>query len=351
MMGLLTRRGFLSQSLAAAGCFASNVMLGQTSNVAPRTRASLCITFDLEMSAHYPSWGDTHWNFEKGNLNTPTKDYTVQAGERIRSAGGKMHCFCVGRVLEQENIEWLKAIALAGHPIGNHTYDHVNVTATRPVDLQFRFQRSPWLLRGQTPADAIRENIRLTTAALKSRLGIDNVGFRTPGGFAQGLANHPEVRLWLRELGFTWISSLYPTHPMRSDGKRPTASDLEALLPILPKNQPFTYPGDGLVELPMTPISDVHAFRAHRWKLDWFLDATRVLVDWSIAHGAVHDFLGHPSCLYVVDPQFRILDQIIQQTQKAGGHAELVGLDTVANRWQAQRAAGASPLWGRTSKT
>ncbi|MFN0055855.1 MAG: polysaccharide deacetylase family protein [Planctomycetales bacterium] len=40
-----------------------------------------------------------------------------------------IHFFCVGRVLEQPNVDWLKEIAAAGHPIGNHTYDHVAVLA------------------------------------------------------------------------------------------------------------------------------------------------------------------------------------------------------------------------------
>ena len=36
--------------------------------------------------------------------------------------------------------------------------------------------------------------------------------------------------------------------------------------------QPFVYP-DGLVEVPMSPISDIGAFRNGRWRLEWFLKA------------------------------------------------------------------------------
>ena len=46
-------------------------------------------------------------------------------------------------MLEQENVDWLKELAHAGHKIGNHTYDHVNVLAQKPEDLQFRFRRAP----------------------------------------------------------------------------------------------------------------------------------------------------------------------------------------------------------------
>ena len=71
-----------------------------------------------------------------------------------------IHFFAVGRVLEQENVDWLREIHREGHPVGNHTYDHVNVKATRPEDIQFRFQRAPWLIEGKAPAEVIAENIR-----------------------------------------------------------------------------------------------------------------------------------------------------------------------------------------------
>src|SRR5438270_8260303 len=96
---------------------------------APRDRALVAITLDLEMSRNFPSWDQTHWDYEKGNLNEETKRYTAEACRRVKAAGGVAHCFVVGRVFEQANTAWLKDLAQAGHPIGNHTYDHVNVKA------------------------------------------------------------------------------------------------------------------------------------------------------------------------------------------------------------------------------
>ena len=55
----------------------------------------------------------------------------------------------------------------------------------------------------------------------------------------------------------------------------------------------------------MSPISDIGAFRTGRWKLDWFLEAVRLGVEWAIDNRAAFDFLGHPSCLYVADPEFK----------------------------------------------
>src|SRR6185312_1450290 len=96
---------------------------------AGRRKALVAITLDLEMSRNFPTWQTTHWDYEKGNLNDETKKYAVEACRRIRGHGGVAHCFAVGRVFEQEDVSWLRGIIQAGHAVGNHTYDHVNVLA------------------------------------------------------------------------------------------------------------------------------------------------------------------------------------------------------------------------------
>jgi hypothetical protein len=304
---------------------------GRHCSAAVDDRALIAITLDLEMSRNFPVWTDTHWDFEKGNLNEETKRYTVEACRRVKAQGGVVHCFAVGRVFEQESVAWLQEIVQAGHSVGNHTYDHVNVLATRAQDIQFRFQRAPWLIAGRAPADVIRDNIRLTTAAMKARLGIDPAGFRTPGGFADGLRARPDVREMLRAQGFTWVSSLYPRHPNTPAGEEPTAAVYDAIVAAQAAAQPFVYP-DGLVEVPMSPISDIGAFRNGRWRLDWFLKAIEQAVAWAIDHRAVFDFLGHPSCLYATDPEFRAIDLICALVRKAGARAAIVGLDVLAER-------------------
>ena len=80
----------------------------------------------------------------------------------------------------------------------------------------------------------------------------------------------------------------------------------------------------------MSPISDIGAFRTGRWRLEWFLKAVRLGVEWAIEHRAAYDFLGHPSCLYVTDPEFRAIDLICDLVRKAGDRAAIVGLDTLA---------------------
>jgi peptidoglycan/xylan/chitin deacetylase (PgdA/CDA1 family) len=331
----LSRRQFLAGALvtsAGVTCHAAPDASEQRRKLAAdRERALIAITLDLEMSRNFPKWEDTHWDYEKGNLNEETKKYAVEACRRVKAHGGVLHCFAVGRVLEQANVDWLKEIAREGNPVGNHTYDHVNVLATRPEDIQFRFQRAPWLMRGQAPRDLIADNIRLATAALKTRVGIEPAGFRTPGGFHDGLAKRPDVQQMLQDLGYAWVSSKYPVHAMDKPGSEPSPATFESILKAQQAAQPFIYPR-GLVEVPMSPISDIGAFRGGRWRLEHFLKALRLAVDWVIEHRAVFDFLGHPSCLYVVDPEFRAIELICDLARKAGDHAAIVDLGTIAER-------------------
>jgi peptidoglycan/xylan/chitin deacetylase (PgdA/CDA1 family) len=313
----------------ATGVAASGVLEACYAQVSEKKVARIAITLDLEMSRNFPTWETTHWDYEKGNLDEPTKRYASEAAKRVRERGGVVHFFVVGQVFEQANVDWLRDIAEAGHPIGNHTYDHINVLANRREDLQFRFQRAPWLLPDHPVIELIRENIERTTKSMQSRLGIQPQGFRTPGGFHDGLRNHPEVRSLLKELGYRWASSLYPAHPNTDPHQEPTDSILDAIASAQQASQPFTYP-DGLIEIPMSPISDIGAFRTCRWKLDWFLRSVERSVRWAIEYGATFDFLAHPSCLGVMDPEFKTLDLICRLVEESAGRAELTDLNAIA---------------------
>ena len=209
----MCRRAWLRRSAAAgiAG-LASLSAHNRGLRAAEPDKALIAITLDLEMSRNFPTWETTHWDYEKGNLNEQTKQYAVEAARRVRAAGGVLHFFAVGRVFEQENVEWLKQVVDQGHPIGNHTYDHVNVTAERIPDVQYRFQRSPWLADRMTPAEVIRNNIRLCDLAMQRRLGIKADGFRTPRWFCSwttrsscgaGDVTRPGVQLGQQSLSAT----------------------------------------------------------------------------------------------------------------------------------------------------
>ena len=328
----LARRSFLTATASTLGALA----LPRPLRAAAPGPALIAITLDLEMSGNFPQWQLRHWDYEKGNLDQDTKEYTRKACARVKERGGVLHCFLVGRVLEQENVSWIQEVAEAGHPIGNHTYDHVNVQARERSQLQFRFARAPWLIRGKSIPAVIRENIETTNIALAQRVGVKAQGFRTPGGFHGGLDERPDVRRTLRELGFHWVSSKYPAHKYGEAGVAPGEDVYESIVEAQTSAQPYVY-DDGLVEVPMSPISDITAFRGGRWKLEYFLEAIGRAVDRAIERGAVFDFLGHPSCLHVVDPTFRAIDLICDRVEKAGDRAQIVSLGTIAER--ALRAA------------
>jgi peptidoglycan/xylan/chitin deacetylase (PgdA/CDA1 family) len=322
-MRSIARREFLS---LAAGAVLANAARGAPM---PRPQAQIAITLDLEMSRNFPTWETTHWDYEKGNLDAATKAYAVEAAQRVRERGGVIHFFCVGRVLEQENMDWLKGLVEAGHPVGNHTYDHVYLLARKPEEIQYRFQRAPWLMRGKSPSEVIADNIRMCSDALESRIGIKPAGFRTPGGFAEGLAGRDDVQKMLLDQGFSWVSSKYPAHANTKPGERPTKQIFDDIVRSQQAAQPFRY-DSGLVEIPMSPISDIGAFRGGRWPLEEFLSAIRLGVEWAIENHAVYDFLAHPSCLLATDSQFQAVELICDLVRRAGDRARIVSLDTIA---------------------
>jgi peptidoglycan/xylan/chitin deacetylase (PgdA/CDA1 family) len=323
----MNRRQFLQTSIATG-----TALVAPSVSIADNEpKAQIAISLDLEMARNFPTWESSHWDYEKGNLNDETKAYAVEAARRVKAAGGVVHFFLVGRALEQANVDWLKGIVEAGHSIGNHTYDHVNLLATTNEEVQFRFKRAPWLVEGKQPIEVIRENIRLTNAAIKSRLGVEAAGFRTPGGFADGLNGRTDLQAMLKELGFKWVSGKYPAHKSGEVGKEPTQDVLDDIVRAQAAAQPFVYP-NGLVEVPMSPISDIGAFRNGRWPLESFLKAVRFGVEWAIKRGAVYDFLAHPACLYVTDPKFQTIDLICQLVKNAGERASIVNLDEIARR-------------------
>lgn len=329
----LTRRRFIESTALLGGGLGLGVRAAEqrSSVTAGGERALVAITLDMEMSRNFPTWDATHWDYEKGNLNEPTKRYCVEAARRVKAQGGVIHFFAVGQVFEQESVAWLQEIAQAGHPIGNHTYDHINVLATKLDDLQFRFKRAPWLIAGKQPADVIRENILQTNAAIRTRLGVEPAGFRTPGGFERGLSEREDLQRMLLDLGFRWISCQAPKVNVGPAGGQPTPAILDTIVRAQAAAQPYVYPS-GLVEVPMSPISDVHAFRNAKWTLDSFLEAIRVGVTWAIERGAVYDFLAHPSVLYPMDPEFKAIDLICRLVREAGSRAALVDVGALAAR-------------------
>ena len=166
---------------------------------------------------------------------------------------------------------------------------------------------------------------------MRERLGVEPNGFRTPGGFAKGLAGRPDVQNLLLGLGFEWASSKYAFHAMGDVGQQPDEPLLEKVVEMQPHSQPFRYP-TGLIEVPMSPVSDVMAMRIARWSRKSWLRSLRKTINWTIENGAVFDLLAHPAVLVVMDPKCEAIDMVCDMVQKAGDKAKLVGLDAIAKR-------------------
>jgi peptidoglycan/xylan/chitin deacetylase (PgdA/CDA1 family) len=298
---------------------------------ADHDKALITITFDLEMSMHYPTWDQIEWNYEKGLLDEASKKYAVEAARRVKAAGGRMHDFVVGRVFEQENVEWLKGILDEGHGLGNHTYDHVYIRATKLEDVQYRFQRAPWLVYGKTANEVILENILMSERAMKARLGAYPQGFRAPGGFSDGISTRLDLQLMLISRGYEWASTMYPSHPLTQPGEELTDTIFRGVVEAQKAAQPFVYPS-GLIEIPMSPVSDVVALRTCRWPLKHFQRALREAVAWAIENRAVFDLLCHPSVIGVADPGFETLDMVLEMVRNAGSRAAIVVPETIAQR-------------------
>jgi hypothetical protein len=342
-MNKTNRRHFLATLSAASAALATQNILRAAPTPSHFDKAQIAITLDLEMARNFPRWEDAHWDYEKGNLNEAAKNYAVSACNRVKRRGGVIHTFCVGQVLEQPNVDWLKSIAAEGHPIGNHTYDHVYLLAKTPDEIQYRFARAPWLIRDRPVADVLRENIRLTNVALKERLGVEANGFRTPGGFATALHGREDLQKMLLGLGFDWISCKYPIHAGMEDlvathKSEPSDAAYANILAAQPEAQPFLY-STGLLDIPMSPISDIGAFRNGRWQLDHLLKAIRLAMAWVIERRAVFDFLCHPSVIGVMDGNFQAIDLICDLVEQSKGAAEIVSLDVIAKRARPKLAA------------
>ena len=174
-----------------------------------------------------------------------------------------------------------------------------------------------------------RENV--ATGAMRHHLDIEPSGFRTPGGFARGLGGRPDIQNLLLDIGFEWVSSKYAFHPMGEHGQQPDATILDTVVEMQPKSQPFRYP-TGLIEVPMSPVSDVMAMRIAGWSKKSWLAALRKAITWTIENGAVFDLLAHPSVLVVMDPKFEALKMVCDMVDEADSGAKLVDLGELAKR-------------------
>jgi len=103
----MTRRQMIERSGSLAlGTFMASNSYGQDKS----RKAQIVISLDLEMSREFPTRDQMHWDYEKGNLDEPTKRYAVEAARLVKNGGGLVHFFALGRTMEQPDVSWLKGI-------------------------------------------------------------------------------------------------------------------------------------------------------------------------------------------------------------------------------------------------
>ena len=54
-----------------------NLLFSAAAAATPGREALVSISIDLEMARNYPTWDQTHWDYEKGNLNDAAKQYAL----------------------------------------------------------------------------------------------------------------------------------------------------------------------------------------------------------------------------------------------------------------------------------
>lgn len=304
-------------------------------------RFAVQLSFDLEMVTNFPYW-TCFWNNRKGAIDGSTKQYVRKINARCEKYGAKAHYFLVGSLFEDPDVDYLKETVAAGHAVGNHTYTHVSIKAMDPSRLSGVYDSCPWRAAGRTAPEVVREEIQMTTAAIRSRLGVDPKGFRSPGGFPNGLQDAPAVQKLLQEEGFWWISTHYDDTLFRShyqpSADTVTKVDLATLKAGFNRSehilQPYRYES-GLLELPLAGITDVVAWRGYRPDLGEWLEMLAAGVDYAHEHGLIFMLTTHPAVLAAVDPFCQTVDVILRRAVAKAGGVWLPDLEEVAQHLQA----------------
>jgi peptidoglycan/xylan/chitin deacetylase (PgdA/CDA1 family) len=278
---------------------------------------ALSLTFDVEMVTNFPYWSSV-WDHRKGALDAESKAYVLRLNDLARAYHVPFQYFVLGSTLEEPDLDYLKRVADDGHPIGNHTYHHVNVKAETIDQLQVTYRTNPWWAGARSPLQCIADEVGETTLAMRARLGIAPSGFRTPGGFGTGLRDAPSVQDLLRDQGFAFASSHYDYPVEQRRGLDQSALDL-ASRTSLDRLQPYRYPS-GLPEVPMMGLSDVWAFRILDLDRREYLRVLLATLDYAYDRRHAVSLLFHPAVLAARDPHCEVVETLLRHAlAKPGG--------------------------------
>jgi peptidoglycan/xylan/chitin deacetylase (PgdA/CDA1 family) len=286
------------------------------------------LTFDIEMCTNFPYWSDV-WDHRKGAIDEQTRLHIGKLAHVAEELGARFQWFVLGAAVEADDIEYLQRLVADGHAVGNHTYHHVNVKAQRFEDLQVVYNREPARLQGAaTPHDVTADEVSVTSDLIEHRLGVRPQGFRTPGGFGNGLQDAPAVQHLLNEHGFAYCSSHYDC-PLPIEKPFEWSVMEEGVGESLRSLQPYRYP-NGLPEIPMAGISDIHAYRVRDLDRGEFTRLLEHGVEVAARENLIFSILMHPAVQASRDPHCDTVKRLVDKTVSMGG--EVVTNDEIAGR-------------------
>ena len=278
-MSISSHREFLTTLAgASAGLAARGWLRGAAAS--RDIRQSPVISAQLGDDRHFPAGENTHWDYEKGNL-IGCQGLRGQCGpprEETRQLTRSQWARCC----EQEKRRLAQGDCRR-RSCDRRPHLHSVLTCWRrrrqrdsiPVRLGTWLHPRPARGRG-----AARES-SLPTWRLRSDWASSE---RFPHRRCNRTGWPRNLQKMLLDLRFDWISCKYPVHAgiedLHASGKPPSDEAYANIVSAQPAAQPFTYP-TGLLEIPMSPISDVD-FRNGRWRLDDFLKAIRLAMAWVI---------------------------------------------------------------------
>ena len=304
-------------------------------------RSAMVLTFDHEMCTNFP-YRNSIWDHRKGEIDAETRAYTLQQNAIAARHSVKLTYFLVAAALEDADIAHLQQMVRDGHEIGNHTYSHVNVTATSVDDLRGIYASQPARIGEREPRTVIVDEIRAADALIVSKLGVKPSGFRTPYGFTDGL----DQQLWLRsallEQGFTYASSRYYGWDLWDERLADAGIEDARLLADLRAAQPYVH-ADGLWEFPIATPTDCHVFRPWRWSVARWVELVKRLIDLSYEHGLLLDLCCHPSILAACDPDHATITTAIEHARSKPDGIWITTLGEVAAAQATAPTSAANP--------
>jgi peptidoglycan/xylan/chitin deacetylase (PgdA/CDA1 family) len=294
-------------------------------------RSAMVLTFDHEMCTNFP-YRNSVWDHRKGQIDEESRAYTIQQNTIAEARQVNLTYFLVASALDDGDIAYLQQMASDGHEIGNHTYSHVNVTATQTSDLRGIYATQPSRIGGRDARSVIIDEIATANELIQQKLGVKPTGFRTPYGFSDGLDQQEWLRTALLAQGFTYASSRYYGWDLWKEELADAGMDDARILADLRAAQPYRH-SDGLWEFPIATPTDCHVFRPWRWPLARWIELVKQLIDVSYEYGLLLDLCCHPSILAACDPDYATITTAIDY---ARSKADGIWLTTLGELSEAQ---------------